>query len=77
MDALQAYICSVQLEKGKIFLIRIDFYVNRILHKGHTEAWTNLGILYEAAHQFHDALKCYSNAAKGNGNFIVFLFIFI
>ena len=49
MDALQAYMCSVQLEKG------------------HTEAWTNLGKLYETAHQFHDALKCYSNAAKGNG----------
>ena len=51
MDALQAYICSVQLDKG------------------HTAAWTNLGILYETAHQFQDALKCYCNAADGKGTF--------
>ncbi len=45
MDALQAYICAVQLEKL------------------HGPAWTNLGMLYESAMQFQDALTCYCNAA--------------
>jgi histone demethylase len=46
MDALQAYICAVQLEKG------------------HTAAWTDLGILYESVSQPRDALTCYINATK-------------
>lgn len=46
MDALQAYICAVQLDKG------------------HSAAWTNLGILYESCGQPRDAFACYLNATK-------------
>lgn len=46
MDALQAYICAVQLDKG------------------HTAAWTNLGVLYESCSQPRDALACYLNATR-------------
>lgn len=46
MDALQAYICAVQLDKG------------------HSAAWTNLGILYESCGQPRDAYACYLNATK-------------
>jgi histone demethylase len=46
MDALQAYICAVQLDKD------------------HSEAWTNLGILYESANQPQDAMTCFNNAGR-------------
>lgn len=48
IDALQAYICAVQYDKG------------------HTAAWTNLGILYETCNQPRDALACYMNATHSS-----------
>jgi len=46
MDALQAYICAVQIDES------------------HSEAWVDLGLLYEKYSQPHDALQCYKNALK-------------
>jgi len=34
------------------------------LDKNHSEAWTNLGILYESVNQPHDAMACFTNAGR-------------
>ena len=49
MDALQAYVCAVQLDNN------------------HVAAWTDLGVLYETAGHFQDAMVCYTNALKACG----------
>ena len=62
MDALQAYICAVQLDKG------------------HTAAWTNLGVLYESCSQARDAYACYLNATRNSDTakvMICFLYIIL
>lgn len=59
MDALQAYICAVQLDKG------------------HSAAWTNLGILYESCGQPRDAFACYLNATKNTDTVNIILSSFL
>ena len=61
MDALQAYICAVQLDHGHA-AAWMDLGCSMAMV--HAAAWMDLGTLYESCNQPQDAIKCYLNATR-------------
>lgn len=73
MDALQAYICAVQLDKnhsaawtnlGNLF--GLTKHTKWFLFLKHVGFVLRAGILYETSNQPRDALACYVNSARGS-----------